>query len=35
VCARGREIGKPCVEHEKLVEEVKALVKKRDVKTRG
>ena len=34
VCARGREIGKPCVEHEKLVEEVKALVKKRDVKTR-
>ena len=30
VCARGRENGCPCLEHEKLIEEVKRLVRERD-----
>ena len=32
VCARGRENGCPCLEHEKLIEEVKRLVRERDEK---
>jgi 2-dehydropantoate 2-reductase len=32
VCVRGRENGTPCLEHEKLIQEVQQLVKQRDDK---